>query len=151
MTLAFGRREFLGGVAAAGLLGGCKVSKVPGGDSAATGDLAAQLQSIAEQLLAEYPQNATILGIAKGKLAPLAHEWQDQTPAGFAGRREAIGKRLETLRGLDLADLSNVDKLNGAVAVQARRMSWPRKATHSDSAIRWCSIRITGSGTRPMW
>jgi len=90
MTLAFGRREFLGGVAAAGLLSGCKVSKTPSGGSAATGDLAAQLQGIAEQLLAEYPQNATILGIAKDKLAPLAHQWQDQTPAGVAARKEAI-------------------------------------------------------------
>ena len=47
-------------------------------------DLAAQLQTIAEQILADFPQNATILGIAKDKLAPLAHEWQDQTPAGVA-------------------------------------------------------------------
>ena len=66
MTINFGRREFLGGVAAAGLLGGCKVSNPLRQGEAAGGDLAAQLQGIAEQLLAEYPQNATILGIAKG-------------------------------------------------------------------------------------
>jgi uncharacterized protein (DUF885 family) len=123
MTLAFGRREFLGGVAAAGLLSGCKVSKTPSGGSAATGDLAAQLQGIAEQLLAEYPQNATILGIAKDKLASLAHQWQDQTPTGVAARKEAINKRLETLRALDLADVSDTNKLNGAVALQAHELA----------------------------
>jgi uncharacterized protein (DUF885 family) len=122
MTLAFGRREFLGGVAAAGLLGGCKISNAPGG-KAASGDLASQLQGIADQLLAEYPQNATILGIAKGKLAPLAHQWQDQTPAGFAARKENIGKRLAVLRALDLADVSDPDKLNGAVALQAHEIA----------------------------
>jgi len=122
MTLNLGRREFLGGVAAAGLLSGCKVSTTGGGE-AAGGDLAAQLQGIAEQILAEYPQNATILGIAKGKLAPLAHQWQDQTPAGVAARKQAIGKRLAALRNLDLADLSVPAKLDGAVALQAHELA----------------------------
>jgi uncharacterized protein (DUF885 family) len=123
MTLNFGRREFLGGVAAAGLLSGCKFSTTSGGGEAASADLAAQLQTIAEQLLAEYPQNATILGIAKDKLAPLAHQWQDQTPAGVEARKQGIDKRLATLRGMDLADLSNTDKLNGAVALQAHEIA----------------------------
>lgn len=123
MTLNLGRREFLGGVAATGLLVGCKGANAPGTGEAASGNLAKQLQGIAEQLLAEYPQNATILGVAKGKFAPLAHQWQDQTPGGVAVRKEAISKRLATLRGLDLADLSVPDKLNGAVALQAHELA----------------------------
>jgi uncharacterized protein (DUF885 family) len=115
------RREFLGTAAAAGLLAGCKA----GGGSGPAGnmDLAQQLQGIAEQILAEYPQNATILGIAKGKLAPLAHQWQDQTPAGVAARKQRIGERLQTLRSLDLSDLGNHDQLNGAVALQAHEIA----------------------------
>jgi len=122
MTVMIGRREFLGTAAAAGLLAGCKVSNGPAGQQT-SGDLAKQLQGIAEEMLAEYPQNATILGIAKDKLAPLAHQWQDQTPVGVATRKENISRRLATLRGLDLADLSNPDKLNGAVALQGHELA----------------------------
>jgi uncharacterized protein (DUF885 family) len=120
MTAAVDRRQFLATAAAAGLLVACKVRT---GTSAGEGDLARQLQRIADQLLAEYPQNATILGIAKNKLAPLAHEWQDQTPAGFAKRKENISSRLGALRKMDLRDLSNPDKLNGSVALQAHELA----------------------------
>jgi uncharacterized protein (DUF885 family) len=120
MTAAVDRRQFLATAAAAGLLVGCKVRT---GTSAGEGDLARQLQRIADQLLAEYPQNATILGIAKNKLAPLAHEWQDQTPAGFAKRKENISSRLGALRKMDLRDLSNPDKLHGSVALQAHELA----------------------------
>ena len=123
MGFELGRREFLGGVAMAGLLGGCRVTEKGAGASAGDPDLAAKLSTIADELLAEYPQNATILGIAKGAKAPLAHQWQDQTPQGFANRKAAIGQRLQTLKGLDLADLSNPDKLNGAVALQAHELA----------------------------
>jgi uncharacterized protein (DUF885 family) len=117
-----GRREFLGSAAAAGMLAGCKVSKGPSAP-AGGGDFAQSLQGVAEKILAEYPQNATILGIAAGKLAPLNHQWQDQTPAGVETRRKNIAERLATLRGLDLADLSQPDKLNGAVALQAHEIA----------------------------
>lgn len=115
------RREFLGSAAAAGLLASCKLAKPPSGQSG--GDLAQTLQGIAEEMLAEYPQNATILGIAKGKFAPLNHRWQDQTPAGVDARRKNIADRLQRLRGLDLKDLSEPDKLNGAVALQAHELA----------------------------
>jgi uncharacterized protein (DUF885 family) len=121
MDLRLGRREFLGGVAAAGLLGGCRGT---GTSSAAVStDLAKTLEGIADKLLAEYPQNATILGIATDAREPLNHQWQDQTPAGVAARKSAIGERLQTLKGLDLADLGNLDKLNGAVALQAHELA----------------------------
>lgn len=121
MTIAIGRREFLGSAAAAGFLSACKVSTTPSGQQ--SGDLAAKLQGLAEQMLAEYPQNATILGIASGKFAPLAHQWQDQTPAGVDKRRTNIANRLGQLRQFDLADLGNPDKLNGAVALQAHELA----------------------------
>ena len=119
-----GRREFLGTAAAASLLAGCKLAKGTSGQATGgSGDLAQTLQSIADEMLAEYPQNATILGIAKDKFAALNHQWQDQTPAGVDKRRKAIGDRLTKLKALDLADLSQPDKLNGAVALQAHELA----------------------------
>jgi uncharacterized protein (DUF885 family) len=117
-----GRREFLGTAAAAGLLAGCKVSTGPAGGKD-SGDLAQKLQGVAEGILADFPQNATILGIAKDKFAPFAHQWQDQTPAGVAKRKANIASRLATLRALDLSDLSDPNKLNGAVALQAHEIA----------------------------
>ena len=53
MNMILGRREFLGGVAAAGLLAGCRFSETPGTEGAASGDLAKQLQGFADQMLTE--------------------------------------------------------------------------------------------------
>ena len=122
MTAMLGRREFLGTAAAAGLLAGCKFSNNESA-GAGTGDLAKTLQGIADEMLAEYPQNATILGIATGKLASLNHQWQDQTPTGVDARRKAIGDRLTRLKAFDLVDLSQPEKLNGAVALQAHELA----------------------------
>ena len=41
----------------------------------------------------------------------------------MATRKANIAKRLATLRGLDLSDLSDPDKLNGAVALQAHEIA----------------------------
>src|SRR5262245_60265873 len=118
-----GRREFLETAAAAGLLTGCKVATGSSDKAGSASDLAQKLQDVAEKILAEYPQNATILGIAKGKFAALAHQWQDQTPQGVETRKKNIADRLAMLRGLDLADLAQPDKLNGAVALQAHELA----------------------------
>jgi uncharacterized protein (DUF885 family) len=118
------RREFLGGAAAAALLGGCRVSNTGNGTAAAGGgDLAAKLQGMADQLLAEYPENATILGIAKGKLEQLGHRLTDRTPAGVAARAEATRRRLAELRTLDLKDLSVPANLDAAVALAGHELA----------------------------
>src|SRR4030095_7552007 len=123
MTLAFGRREFLGGVAAASLLAGWKVSKVPANGSAAAGDLPKQLQAMADQMLAEYPENATILGIATGNKEPLNHRLTDRTPAGVTARAGATRKRLADLKALDLSDLGIPDNLDAAVALAGHELA----------------------------
>jgi len=123
--LTFRRREFLGTAAAAGLLAGCKVATAPANGAAATqqGDLAAQLQGIADQILAEYPENATILGIATGNREPLNHRLTDRTPAGVAARTEGARKRLAALEALDLSDLGKPAHLDAAVARTAHQIA----------------------------
>jgi uncharacterized protein (DUF885 family) len=118
-----GRREFLGTAAAAGLLAGCKASKVPSGEQSSGGDLAGQLQAMAQEILAEYPENATILGIATGKDEPLNHRLTDRTPAGVAARAEAARRRYATLQRFDALDLSKPADLNAAVAREAHQIA----------------------------
>ena len=123
MALTIGRREFLGSVAAAGLLAGCKVSNAPADGVAIKGDLAKQLQGMADQMLVEYPENATILGIATGKNEPLNHQFTDRTAAGVAARAQAARKRLESLKALDLSDLSVPANLDAAVALAGHELA----------------------------
>lgn len=119
MTFEFRRREFLGGVAAIGLLGGCRVGGSVGENAAeSAGTLGATLDGVAEKILGYFPENATLLGIATGKRAPFAHQLRDQTPAGVEARKKGIDQQLAALGEYDLTDLSKPDNLDGAVAQQ---------------------------------
>ena len=123
MNVILGRREFLGGVAAAGLLAGCRFSNAPEKGGSAGGDLAKTLQGMADEMLAEYPENSTILGIATGNKEPLNHRLTDRTPAGVAARAEAARKRLASLKELDLSDLSAPSNLDAAVALAGHEIA----------------------------
>jgi uncharacterized protein (DUF885 family) len=119
------RREFMAGVAVVGLLGGCRVA-TKSGESAAeasSNPLAKELAGMADQLLADYPENATILGIAKGPREPLAHRLTDRTPAGVAARIAGARKRLAALKTLDLTDLGKPAHLDAAVARTAHEIA----------------------------
>jgi uncharacterized protein (DUF885 family) len=74
-------------------------------------------------MLSEYPENATILGIAKGANEPLNHRLTDRTPEGVAKRRDAAARRLADLKTLDLSDLSKPSHLDAAVALQAHEIA----------------------------
>ena len=117
MTAWMRRRDFLATAAAAGLVTGCKVQKGSDRIGSAGGDLAQKLQAMAEQMLSEYPENATILGIAKRANEPLNHRLTDRTPEGVAKRRDAAARRLAGLKALDLSDLSKPPHLPAAVAL----------------------------------
>ena len=121
MTFEFRRREFLGGVAALGLLGGCRVSETTGGGTAASGDIAKGLEGIANGILGDFPEVATSLGIDKGNRAPLAHRLYDRTPEGVATRNANAKARLAELEDMDLTDLNDSAKLDGAVALAAHK------------------------------
>jgi uncharacterized protein (DUF885 family) len=123
MTAWMRRREFLATAAAAGLVAGCKVQKGPVQSGKEGGDLAQKLPGMAEQMLSEYPENATILGIAKGANEPLNHRLTDRTPEGVAKRRDAAARRLADLKTLDLSDLSKPSHLDAAVALQAHEIA----------------------------
>ena len=59
------------------------------------------LAGIAEELLADYPENATGLGIDTGARAPLKSRLTDRSAAGQAAIARRVAARLERLRALD--------------------------------------------------
>ena len=119
MTFEFRRREFLGGVAAVGLLGGCRVSE-SGAGAASAGDIAKKLEGIADGILGDFPEVATSLGIDKGARAPLAHRFYDRTPAGVETRNANASKRL--------AELEDIRPRRPDRPRQARRRGRARRA-----------------------
>ncbi len=118
---AIARRGFLGGVAATGL-GACTTmpARVAVGSGGATlAPSADMLARFAEQILAEYPENATTLGIDTGDRAGLRHRLTDRSPAGRARLAAAARSRLAMLRTLDLRDLDRPAALDSAVTLAA--------------------------------
>lgn len=120
------RRELLGG-AAAFTVAGCATVPAPlavGAPSAGgAAPSEAMLAAMAEQMLGEYPEAATFLGIDKGANASLKHRLTDRTAAGRQQLAAGARARLKLLETLDLTDLSAPFALDAAVAKAAHEIT----------------------------
>jgi len=70
------------------------------------------LADIAEELLADYPESATMLGIDNGDRAALKAKLEDRSAAGQQALAKRVASRLERLKSLDpksLGDAARVD------------------------------------------
>ena len=101
MTLA--RRDLLLGASATilGALSGC-VKATSGLRASGDAETAAggELSRIAEELLAEFPENATALGLDTAARAGLKSSLTDRSPDGHRRRGEAAESRLARCRSL---------------------------------------------------
>ncbi|MGH8243820.1 MAG: DUF885 family protein, partial [Steroidobacteraceae bacterium] len=70
------------------------------------------LAGIAEELLAEYPENATGLGIDTGARAPLKSRLTDRSAAGQAAISRRVAARLERLRAIDADSLDSATRID---------------------------------------
>ena len=110
--LIFSRRDVLASLGASLLLPGCAARPAPAAAApaiaagAADARVQALLASVAEALLAEYPENASALGIDKGARAALKARLADRSPAGAGRRAAAAAQRLAQLRAVDERPLS---------------------------------------------
>ena len=130
--MTINRRELIGG---AGAL--AAAAALPGGADAQTrggqpGDAAARrmLGEVAERLLAEYPENATSLGLDKGARAGLKARLTDRTPAGDRARAGTAAARLARLKATDRRTLGadvalNVDVVQAAHELAADGYRFP--------------------------
>jgi uncharacterized protein (DUF885 family) len=105
------RREFIVGTSAAlalaNLPAGAQASQ--SGPDQATESLLAEL---AEELLVDYPESATGLGIDTGARAPLKAKLTDRSAEGQRAIAQRIAKRLQRLKAIDTSKLSDTTRVD---------------------------------------
>jgi uncharacterized protein (DUF885 family) len=115
------RRHFLGSAAAVATLSlfpGCATRK-----ARAVGSLEPLLAQMAEQLLAEYPENATSLGLDKDGRAGLKSRLTDRSLHGRARLAGAAADRLRRLQAVDRSGLDPAGQIHLGVAEAAHRLA----------------------------
>ena len=96
------RRDFVTGTGALVVaLAGLRARAASGADSA----IEKLLAEIAEELLVDYPENATSLGIDTGPRAPLKARLTDRSATGQQAIAKRVAARLERLKSIDAAAL----------------------------------------------
>ena len=96
-----------------------------GGASASPADAAANrlLANGAEELLAEYPENATILGLDKDARAALKSRLADRSPEGVTQAAKAAAARLKKLDTIDQRQLAASTRRDIEVFAIAHRLA----------------------------
>ena len=103
------RREFIAGTGALVATLAHLRARAASGSNAPVEQL---LAGIAEELLADYPENATSLGIDSGTRAPLKARLTDRSAAGQADIARRVASRLEQLRAIDAAALDEATRID---------------------------------------
>ncbi len=113
------RRDLLASAAALG------VSTLLPNLAAATPDpaLKSALDAASEALLAEYPDDATFLGLDAGDRAALRSQLTDRSMAGDAARAASCAARLKTLKAIDAAHLTGIDAVNLQTTIYAHELA----------------------------
>ena len=70
------------------------------------------LAEIAEEILADYPENATSFGIDTGPRAPLKAKLSDRSAAGQAAIARRVAERIERMQAIDPATLDEDTRID---------------------------------------
>ncbi|GGB33734.1 hypothetical protein GCM10011380_24000 [Sphingomonas metalli] len=114
------RRELLAG---AGALGMSAVLPAQTGGAPGDASVRAKLDTVAEQLLADHPENALSLGIDTGARAALHGRFTDRSAAAEAARAARARTRLAELRAIDRKALSPATALDLDVTQAAHELA----------------------------
>ena len=103
------RRDFIVGAGAA-----IAVANLPARAAGANEDAAAQklLAEFAEELLVDYPESATGLGIDNGPRAALKSRLSDRSAAGQEAIARRVAKRLERMKSIDTSALGEATRID---------------------------------------
>jgi uncharacterized protein (DUF885 family) len=126
------RRDFIVGTGAAIALAHLPARAASDADAAAEKFLA----QIAEELLADYPETATSLGIDNGKRAGLKSKLSDRSAAGQESIAKRVKQRLERAKAIDTAHLSDAARIDMDVMRTAHQFASEGFAfPYGDSAL----------------
>jgi uncharacterized protein (DUF885 family) len=126
------RRDFIVGTGAALALANLPVRAAGDADGAAEKLLA----EFAEELLVDYPETASSLGIDKDKRYGLKSKLTDRSAAGQQAIAKRVEKRLQRLKALDVSQLSEAARIDVDVARTAHEFAAEGFALpYGDSAL----------------
>ena len=127
------RRDFIVGTGAA-----IAVANLPAHAAADVDDKAAEklLAEIAEELLVDYPESATGLGIDTGERAQLKARLSDRSAVGQQAVAGRVAKRLERMKSIDTSRLSTAARIDVDVVRTAHEYASEGFAfPYGDSAV----------------
>ena len=110
------RREF---IAATGAVIAALAQRRAFAANSASSAVDTLLAEIAEEMLADYPENATTLGIDNGARARLKARLTDRSAAGQAAIAARVAKRLERMRAVNTAALDEAARIDLDVLLTA--------------------------------
>jgi len=113
------RRDLLAGAAGFGAVAFLPATLRAAADPALT----SALDAAADALLAEYPENATFIGLDSGPHAALRSRLTDRSIEGDAARATACAARLKSLKSIDATKLTGLDRVNLEVTVYAHELA----------------------------
>jgi uncharacterized protein (DUF885 family) len=90
---------------------------------AALPGLKAALDAASDELLTEYPENATFLGLDTGARAALRSKLTDRSIEGHAARAAACAVRLKMLKAVDASGLKGIDRVNLDTTIYAHELA----------------------------
>src|SRR5688572_6787895 len=102
------RREFIAGAGAACILVNLPVCARENADA----EVQALLAEFAEELMVEYPESATSLGIDNKHRAALKARLADRSLAAQRAIAQRVAKRLERLKAIDVATLDAATRID---------------------------------------
>jgi uncharacterized protein (DUF885 family) len=126
------RREFIAGTGAAIALAHLPARSAEDADAAANKLIA----EYAEELLLDYPESATSLGIDKDERSGLKAKLQDRSAAGQQAIAKHVAKRLDRLKTIDTARLGEAARIDVDVVRTAHEFAAAGFALpYGDSAL----------------
>jgi uncharacterized protein (DUF885 family) len=107
------RREFIVGAGAAVALPSLlPLRALARGAARPVTDVGTLLEGFAEELMVDYPESATNLGIDTGPRAHLKAKLQDRSAAGQRAIAQRVAARLERLRAIDVGSLPPAERID---------------------------------------